>query len=306
LGADCFASRADRLSLLVLNQSVWIECADPEVRQVLGANFGGMSAPVLTPPPDLHYVVARREARSGFSLDRDGQRTLYASDPGDLLFLLEKDLTVELQKRRADLFFLHAAAIEWQGKVCLLVAESGAGKSTTAWALLHHGFGYLSDELSPIDLGSMQVDPYPHAVCLKRPPPSPYPLPDSAMRLGRTTHVPLRDLPCTIPSGPRPLGAVFLIQYRSELDAPRLHSISPSEASARLYTSVLNALAHPNHGLDAVVRIARHVPCYYVSTAGLAATCALIRSTAEEAIVGRSEAGREPLVSPGKPVIEDG
>jgi hypothetical protein len=98
---------------------------------------------------------------------------------------------------------------------------------------------------------------------------------------------------------------MFLIQYRSELDAPRLHTISPSEASARLYTSALNALAHPNHGLDAVVRIARHVPCYYVSTAGLPATCALIRAAAEEAIAGRSEAGQEPLVSPERPVIQD-
>ena len=54
-----------------------------------------------------------------------------------------------------------------------VLGKTGAGKSTTAWGLLHHGFSYLSDELAPIDLETLEVLPYRHALCLKRRPPSP-------------------------------------------------------------------------------------------------------------------------------------
>ena len=49
----------------------------------------------------------------------------------------------------------------------LLAGASGNGKSTTAWALLHRGFQYLSDELAPLDLSAMTVHAFPHALCLK-------------------------------------------------------------------------------------------------------------------------------------------
>ena len=194
-----------------------------------------------------------------------------------MLFLLEKDLTVELQKKRPDLYFLHSAAIEWRGKAYLLAAEAGSGKSTTTWALLHHGLRYLSDELSPIDLDTMQVFPYPHALCLKQPPPD-YPLPAGTIDLGRTLHVPVRLLPSAAIIKPLPLGAVFLVKYFPDLGAPDLRAISSAEASARLYLTALNALSHPNRGLDAVVRIAEQVPCFAIHSADLPGTCDLIRS----------------------------
>jgi hypothetical protein len=102
---------------------------------------------------------------------------LHAANDGEFLFLLEKDLTIELQKLRRELYFIHAAALTIDGKACLLLAPSGHGKSTTCWGLLHHGFGYLSDELAPLDLGTLEIQPYAHALCLKDEPPACYPLP---------------------------------------------------------------------------------------------------------------------------------
>ena len=191
---------------------------------------------------------------------------------------------MELQKRRSDLFFLHSAAVDWRGRACLLAAESGSGKSTTTWGLLHHKFHYLSDELSPIELGSMRVFPYPHALCLKRPPAPAYRLPADALDLGRTIHIPAQSLPSGTVSESRPLGAVFLVTHRPELSSPNIRAVSPAEASARLYAIALNALAHPNRGLDAVIRISETVPCFALSAAELSATCALICSTVERTI----------------------
>jgi hypothetical protein len=96
--------------------------------------------------------------------------------------MLKKELTIDLQKIRRELYFLHAASLSLAGQGLLIVAASGRGKSTTAWALLHHGFDYLSDELAPVDLGSLRVQPYPHALCLKKAPPLPYSLPERTLR----------------------------------------------------------------------------------------------------------------------------
>jgi hypothetical protein len=227
-----------------------------------------MASPESESPPDIEFSVTSRET----------------ANSSDLLFLLEKQLTIWLQRRRADLFFLHAAAIVMGGKACLLAAESGGGKSTTTWGMLHHGFDYLTDELSPVDIRSMQVFPYPHAICLKRRPPDPYPLPPSAMDLGDTIHIPVEALPARAASDPVPLGAVFLLKYQPDLPVPEVRAIGAAEASARLYTNALNALAHTQYGLDAVARIAEHVPCFSVSSAGLPATCSLIRATFERAL----------------------
>jgi hypothetical protein len=292
MGFDRVPPSEHSLSFLILGQRVRVDCADSALRRLLVVNYGGMAAPDEDVAPDLHYWVKTGGTPSSFSLLRHGQVALDGADPGDLLFLLAQDIIVELQKKRADLFFLHSAAIAWQGRACLLAAESGGGKSTTTWGLLHHEFRYLSDELSPIDLDSMRVYAYPRALCLKQSPAPAYPLPGNAVHLGRKIYIPVGSLPRVEVFGPHPLGAVFLVRHCPDLGVPNLRAIGPSEASARLYVTALNALAHPNHGLDAVVRISEHVPCFVVSSADLSATCALIRSTVERAITGRFEAGK--------------
>jgi hypothetical protein len=269
------------LHFRILEQRVQINCSVPAVRALLTANFGTMAAADdQGEPADLRYMVSR--AGETFTIAREGQDSLVGVGLGDMLFLLEKDITVELQKRRSDLLFLHAAAVEWEGRAYLFAADAGSGKSTTAWALLHHGFRYLSDELTPIDLDSLTVIPYPHAVCLKQSPPLPYELPERAIHLGRTIHIPIESLPAPAAQA-WPIGAVFLLRHRSGLETPELRELGRAEAGARLYATALNVLAHPNHGLDAVVRVAEHAPCFALDSADLSLTCDLIRSVVAQA-----------------------
>ncbi len=269
------------VSLRILGLHIRVACPDPALREIVVLNFGAMVAADESPPADLEYRVSTHETQTSIALIRAGEPALAADTPGDFLYLLEKDITVELQKRRPDLFFLHSAAVDWNGECYLLAAESGSGKSTTTWGLLHHGFRYLSDELSPVDLDSMMVFPYPHALCLKQLPAADYRLPDAALRLGRTIHVPAQALPGAPVIGPRPLRGVLLVKHCPDLRRPTMRPISSAEAGARLYVAALNALAHANRGLDAAVSIAERVPCFAVSTGDLAMTCGLIRSRIE-------------------------
>ena len=181
-------------SLSIFGARARIVSADPSLCAVIHANFGSMAAAIDDVSVDVEYSVATSDAPGLFSLVCREGPSIEGLNIGDLLFHIEKDLAVELQKRRPDLYFLHSAALEWKGKAYLFAAEAGSGKSTTTWALLHHGFRYLSDELSPIDPNTMQVFPYPHALCLKEPPPD-YPLPPETVDLGRTLHVPVDSLP---------------------------------------------------------------------------------------------------------------
>jgi len=283
MGTDALTPTTRALSFQILGQTVRVECAQAVLRHYLTVNFGAMKASSGDVGPKLEYRVETRPTGS-LALFRDGLEVAADEGPDEMLFLVEQDATIELQKRRSDLYFLHSAAIERHGKACLLAAESGSGKSTTTWGMLHHGFGYLSDELSPIDLDSMRVFPYAHALCLKRAPPPEYALPAESLHVGKRIHIPTDALPGPTISRPCALGAVFLVKHRPDLAEPALRQVSRAEASAYLYVNALNALAHPSHGLDAVVRIAECVPCFSVDTAELAATCELISNTVDQVV----------------------
>jgi hypothetical protein len=232
--------------------------------------------------PVLEYEVRRRGHSSQFCLGRHGREPITAADEGELLFILEKELTIELQKIRRELYFLHAAALSLGGRSLVIVAASGTGKSTTAWGLLHHGFDYLSDELAPIDLDSLRLQPYPHALCLKKEPPTPYFLPVQTLRTASTLHIPVAQLPNAAVSQPTPLSAMFFLEYCPELKIPTARMITKAEAAARLFVNALNPLAHEQDGLAGAALIAQRVPSFHLKSAELRLTCDLVKTTLDK------------------------
>jgi len=215
-------------------------------------------------------------AHGGFVLQTAEGAPVPAADLGDLLFQVEKAIILGLQRCRPDLLFIHAAALERDGAAWLLVGESGSGKSTTAWGLLHHGFSYLSDELAPVDLDTLEVFPYPHALCLKRRPPPPFSLPAATIDLGRTIHVPARSLPSAYRVDACALRAAVFVSHDRRVSEPVLRRLGTAEAAARLYVATLNALAHPARGLDAVLRVAGRASCFGLQVGDLERTCKLL------------------------------
>ena len=243
---------------------------------MIHGNMDALATGEGTSAPSLDYTIS---GKGPYRVHREGHNApATATNRSDVLYEVNRDVVVQLQKLNSDLFFLHSAAIAWQGRASLLVAESGGGKSTTTWALLHHGYDYLSDEMAPIALDTRRVLPYPRALCLKRSPPPSYPLPAETIRLTCSLHVPTRALPARVITEGCPLDAIFLLRYDPTAREPSLRRITAAEATARLFVHALNALAHPNMGLDAVLHIVSHARCFDLTTARLPETCELIGS----------------------------
>jgi hypothetical protein len=250
---------------------------DREAESLLNSNYGWFKQPIAD--AQISYRIIRAEASEGFLLSRKGACTQLARDDGAFLYMLEKDITIETQKLRPDLYFVHAAVLEVDGHAVVLVGPSGYGKSTMTWGLLHHGFNYLSDELAPVDLTMMRVHPFPHALCLKAIPPDRYPLPERTIYTRYTVHVPTECLPCDPKIEMMPLQAIFFVRFINDISEPVLRPLGKADAAVRLFTNTLNPLAHPAHGLDGAIDIVLGVQCFELLSSDLQLTCELIKST---------------------------
>ncbi|NOY67643.1 MAG: hypothetical protein GXP13_09600 [Gammaproteobacteria bacterium] len=267
------------LHFLIFDNIVRVRCDIAELRALLLSVYGSLYVDKqhVQQEPALDYQVYYLDGlEQVICLHRNGQKVEHTEDIGFFLFLFEKDMTIELEHIRSDLYFLHAAALEYKGKIHLLVAESGGGKSTTSWALLHHGFRYASDELAPVELDSMKVNVYPHALCLKTEPPSPYTLPKETIYTERTMHVPVDAMPADVVKSALPLSSILFVRYVPG-QPPGLQPVSYAQAGARVYANGLNQLAHPTDGLDAAIEIARHCHCYQLESSDLNETCLLVK-----------------------------
>jgi len=251
------------LHLKIFDVITVVECETQEAVNVLMAGF---SAFIVQPTASvLHYTIQGNE-KEGFIIEREGGPPFNADNHYELLYGFEKNLIIELELQRKDLFFVHGAALVRDGKAILISAPSGSGKSTTTWALLHHGFDYLSDELAPIELDGLNIQPFPHALNQKKHPPEPYTLPEQTFRTDRTMHVPVEALPCKVFDKPAPLVAMFFVQYNSEAAQPSIRPVSVSQGCMNLYANGLNQLQHENMGLATATDVASRVPAYKVET----------------------------------------
>ena len=202
----------------------------------------------------------------------DGTPVFEAGRLGDLLHELDNQLSVHLEHSSPHLYFVHAAALADDKGGLLLVGESGAGKSTTTYALATLGLLYLSDELAPMEPSTGMISPYPRAICLKRDPPPPLRLPRRHLRTEWTLHIPATELGAPVALEPVPLTRVIFVRYSPKHTSVNLRTISRGHAAVRLYQSALNQLAHPGLGLDDTLRLIQRADCYELEAAGIAGT----------------------------------
>jgi len=255
---------------------VTMHCESEISRDLMLHMYGAFVVESHPSAAKLVYTLGGGEDGKEFSGKRSTAFGFSTPHVAQFVYNVEKDMTLEWEYARSDLYFLHASALEFGSGVVLLAGQSGNGKSTTCWAMTNRGFGYLSDELSPVDLNTMCVHPYPHALCLKNLPPDGFELPDSTYDAGVTLHVPPEAMAEPNVLATRPLRAVLFVEYQADLEKPRLTPLSSAAAAANLFTHALNPLAHPNDGLAAAAEIVKPISCAELKTAGLDDTCELI------------------------------
>lgn len=263
------------LHLEVLDCGVQIECADQDAHALLENIYRSFKQPIRQARVSYHITS---ESPDGLFITRHGDCSVSARGLGDFICKFDKDLIIETQKLRPDLYFVHAAVVAFRGHAIALVAPSGFGKSTTTWALLQHGFEYLSDELAPIEPKTFRVHPFPRALCLKKNPPDCYPLPVDTVVTGRTVHVPTALFSGDLANEPLPLSMIVFLRYIGQAQPPILKPISSADATVRLLINTLNPLAHLQYGLDDAIAIAATIPCFELLTGDLGSTCKLVRA----------------------------
>ena len=254
-----------------------IHCSDRDVAALVSAVFGAMQVPAAAEAEvDCRYVVERR-VEGGFRVGASDGRTALPDDTDDLVYFLDKELTIALQYQRPDLFFVHAGVVALDHRAIMVSAPSGTGKSTLTLVLLESGFNYLSDELAPIDVPRRLVHPYPHALCLKSLPPPPYRLPAGTIETGERFHVPVEALPVMTQRAPLELSTLLFLR-RVPGGGGACTPITAADAAARLMENALNPLAHPASGLDAAIALARALPCYLLEMSELKVACDAVGS----------------------------
>jgi hypothetical protein len=260
---------SSEIGLRIFGQPVRIVTDDSSVQAIFSACYSAF----LCPPIELKdsvFELAVRDRRSdaGWTVVH-GDFHEDCEDIASLVYVVEKELTLELQRKRPDLFFLHGAALNANDRCVVIIGESGAGKSTLCWALCNAGLSYMSDELAPIDIDRMQVEPYPHAICLKKVAAGMPDLPARTIRTEATMHIPTEAIPSGVRKEPSRFGIVVFLKPADQHTQPTLVEMSNSEAAARFYANGLNQLAHEREGLAAAARLAAAGRCFSLARGDL-------------------------------------
>jgi hypothetical protein len=161
---------------------------------------------------------------------------------------------------RPDLVWFHAAAAVFRGRAVVFPGPRGGGKSTLVASLCARGWGYLSDDVVPLDPGSNTVLPFPQAPAVRKHPGREMP-PEWLRMLNKTD---LRLQPNNLCGEPTPVGAVVRLSYRREARA-ELSVSSPATTALHLLEQCWNFPRRREAAVGHICALAQRVPGFSVS-----------------------------------------
>lgn len=180
---------------------------------------------------------------------------------------------------------LHASSMELDGVGVIFPGSSGSGKSTLTAGLLSRGWGYLCDEFALIHSETLQLHPFPRAICIKKG--SSQVIEALGLRLhggfhymkrskGRVGFLDPSDVSEEAIGSVCPIRYVIFPKYTPGAE-PALTPISRAEAAFDLHRSCWNLLNCEALGLDVLANMVRGAQCYRLTCGEILSTCDLVR-----------------------------
>lgn len=161
--------RAGKFRLHVPPYTFAVRSASPVVCGGIRQLYGDYPVAPETAFVDFHVTVEeRRGLRSRQSeFWFNGERPFTPLAREEAYAFLEWGLNWCVSTHCHEFLILHAAALERNGRVLLLPAPPGSGKSTLCAALMFSGWRLFTDELALIDPADGRLWPHPRPVSLK-------------------------------------------------------------------------------------------------------------------------------------------
>lgn len=159
--------------------------------------------------------------------------------PGDDAPLIEYRLINQAIARARGRWVLHAGAVAGPRGTCLIIGESGAGKTSLTLWLWSSGMALVTDDILPVRQGDLTVERFPRALhmdcvysprLLERIPPRPEPYP--------ADYYPFPEAPA---GEPPPVSDLLVLRRGEAGEAPRLDPLSQSEAAHHLLGAAIKS-----------------------------------------------------------------
>ncbi|UCE58897.1 MAG: hypothetical protein JSU63_15825 [Phycisphaerales bacterium] len=202
----------------------------------------------------------------------------------EVLPYIEWTINWELAHVMRQYLQLHASSMEIDGRGVIFPGVSGSGKSTLTVGMITRGWRYLCDELALIHAKTLQIHPFPRAICIKTPA---FPVVESLgirTRGARHYHKGFKgDVTFFNPLSIRPnsVGRVCPIRYvifptYTRGAAPALTPISRAQAVFDLHRVCFNLLGCRTLGVNVLAAMIRGADCYQLVSGEISETCDLL------------------------------
>ena len=224
--------------------------------------------------------------RSRYQLLGDGQEFGPQHSREDILPCLEWGINWRVIATRADYLQLHSASMAYNGQGVIFAGTSGCGKSTLAAGLLACGWRYLCDEFSLIDPDTLQLHPFPKAVCIKSgafDTMKRMNLPFAGRRYyvkgikGKVGYINPNEIGRQTVAGPSPIRFIIFPKYVPGRQ-PSLFPISPARAAFMLTSCTLNFGAFGDRAISLISELVRGARCFRLESGPLDETCSLLET----------------------------
>ena len=252
--------------------------------------------PVQTAPAiaDFHVNLFQRQRlrrwwRPQVEFLKDGQSPFLPYPRSHAFPLFEWGLNWSIAMQAHQFLMLHAAGVERNGRVLLLPAWPGAGKSTLCAALVSRGWRLFSDEFGLVRHADGHMVPLPRPVPLKNR--SIGVIRDYASdaelgpefhgtRKGTVAHLHTPDISVQQASLTAPPGWLVFPRYRAGASLC-LEAIPKPQAFLKLANNSFNYRLLGKPGFMGVTRLVRNCDCYILSYSNLDEAIAAMDRLAE-------------------------